>query len=200
MLTFAHLLKEKKDNDDQDNKDIEVIIQETTRVRDIVRGLLEFARQSPSNKEIIDVNQVIGQLLKLVKSQKEFRKIKIIEQYANNLPGLLADKNQIQQVLLNLLLNAGEAIAGDGSITIATSFAHEDVIISIEDTGPGIKEEDMDKIFDPFFTTKPVGKGTGLGLSVSYGIIKQHNGEIKCKSKVGVGTEFKVFLPAGESE
>ena len=204
VLTFAHFLKDKKSNDESDLKDINVIIQETTRVRDIIRGLLDFARQSPPNKAMINVNEIIQQLLILIKGQKEFRNIKILEQYDNNLTELLADKNQLQQVILNLLLNAGEAISGTGSITITTQLCKDNsplekgkgcILISMSDTGCGISKEDMDKIFDPFFTTKPVGKGTGLGLSVSYGIVQQHGGVIKCESKQGEGTTFKVFLP-----
>lgn len=195
VLTFAYLLKNKKTNDKQDIKDIDVIIQETTRVSDIVKGLLDFARESTPNKELININGLIQQLLKLVKSQKEFRKIKISENFDKNLPEMLADKNQLQQVFLNLILNAGEAINETGSISISTAFADNNIIISIKDNGCGIKNEDLDKIFDPFYTTKPVGKGTGLGLSVSYGIIQKHGGTINFKSKEGEGTTFKVIFP-----
>lgn len=195
VLTFAHFLKEKKNNDESDQHDIDVIIQETTRVRDIIRGLLDFARQSPPVKAMTNINETIRQLLMLIKGQKEFRNITIKEEYDEKLPQILADKNQLQQVFLNLILNAGEAITGAGTIIIKTFVKDKNIIVSISDTGCGITEEDMYKIFDPFFTTKPVGKGTGLGLSVSYGIIQQHNGEIKCESKQNEGTTFKVFLP-----
>jgi two-component system, NtrC family, sensor kinase len=195
VLTFAHFLKEKKTNDESDQHDIDVIIQETTRVRDIIRGLLDFARQSPPVKAMTNVNETIQQLLMLIKGQKEFRSISIKEEYGEKLPQILADKNQLQQVFLNLILNAGEAITGQGSITINTSVKSKHILISIKDTGCGISEEDMYKIFDPFFTTKPVGKGTGLGLSVSYGIIQQHGGEIKCESKQNEGTTFNIYLP-----
>lgn len=195
VLTFAHLLKEKKTNNESDLQDIDVIIHETTRVREIIRGLLDFARQSPSIKEMNDINEIIQQLLLLLKGQKEFRNIKIIENYDKNLPEIFADKNQLQQVFMNLFLNAGEAIFGTGAITITTSISDSNILITISDTGCGIKDVDMDKIFDPFFTTKPVGKGTGLGLSVSHGIIQQHGGSIKCESKEGEGTIFKIFLP-----
>lgn len=195
VLTFAHFLREKKTNSEGDLNDIDVIIQETTRVRDIIRGLLDFARQSPSNKAMININESIQNLLKLIKGQKEFRNISIVEEYDSNLPELFADKNQLQQVFLNLVLNAGEAISGPGTITINTCRSGNNISITIADSGSGISSDDLDKIFDPFFTTKPVGKGTGLGLSVSYGIIQQHGGEIKCESKQHEGTTFKILFP-----
>jgi two-component system NtrC family sensor kinase len=195
ILTFTHLLREKKNNSEEDMKDLNVIMQETTRVREIVRNLLDFARQSPSNKDMININEAMVQLLKLIRSQKEFRKIRIIENYDANLPALCADKNQLQQVFLNLLLNAGESIAGEGTITITSSIEEDGILITIADTGCGIRSQDIGKIFDPFYTTKPVGKGTGLGLSVSYGIIQQHGGTIRCESKEGEGTIFEIFLP-----
>jgi len=195
VLTFAHFLKENRANDEKDIEDIDVIIKETTRVRDIIRGLLNFARQSPSNKELTNINEIIQVLLILIKGQKEFRNVQIIERYEKKLPELLADNNQLQQVFLNLVLNAGESIRGKGIITIETSATCQAIKVAISDSGGGIKDEDMDKIFDPFFTTKPVGQGTGLGLSVSYGIIEQHGGVIQCESKVGEGTTFNVLLP-----
>jgi two-component system NtrC family sensor kinase len=194
ILTFPHLLRDKKSNSEEDLRDLNVIMQETTRVREIVRNLLDFARQSPTNKEMVNINEIIRQLLKLIRSQKEFRKIRIEENYDDELPELFADKNQLQQVFLNLLLNAGEAIAEEGTITIATSVDEDYLLVTITDTGCGIKSGDIGKIFDPFFTTKPVGKGTGLGLSVSYGIVRQHGGTIKCESREGEGTTFRVYL------
>ncbi len=195
VLTFAHFLKEKRADDKKDMEDINVIIRETIRVREIIRRLLNFARQSPSNKEPSNINEIIQELLKLIKGQKEFINIQIIENYDEKLPELPVDTNQLQQVFLNIILNAGESITKKGIITIETSSTVQDIQITISDTGCGIKSEDMDKIFDPFFTTKPVGKGTGLGLSVSYGIIEQHGGIIKCESNVGKSTTFKVILP-----
>jgi signal transduction histidine kinase len=199
VLTFSHLLKEKLENH-EDLKDIDIILQETTRVRDIVKGLLDFARQSPSTKESININEIIQQLLKLIKSQREFKDIKIIEKYEEDLPEFTGDKNQLQQVFLNLLLNSAEAIPETGTITISTSASKDRIEVTINDTGCGIKDEDMDKIFDPFYTTKPVGKGTGLGLSVSYGIIQQHSGDIKCESKEGIGTTFTILLPLNQNK
>lgn len=195
VLTFAHFLKDKYSDDPKDKEDIDIIIKETTKVRDIIRGLLNFARQSPSKKELTNVNEVIQESLKLIIGQKEFKNIQIVKNFDVNLPDLQADKNQLQQVLLNLILNSGESIKDEGIIKIETYAKEDDVQISISDNGCGIKKEDIDKIFDPFFTTKPIGRGTGLGLSVSYGIIKQHGGTIHCNSEVGVGTTFVISLP-----
>ena len=195
VLTFAHLLKEKKNNSEEDTNDLDVIIRETTRVREIVKGLLDFARQTPFNKELLNINNILHQILILIKNQKEFRRIVIEENYAKNIPDCYCDKNQLQQVFLNIILNAGEAITNTGTITLTTSIKLHHFVITIKDTGCGIKKENLNKIFDPFYTTKPVNKGTGLGLSISYGIIQQHGGYIECKSEEGKGTTFNIFLP-----
>ena len=195
ILNFAHLVKEKNANDEEDLRDLNVIIDETNRVRKIVRELLDFARQSPAKKESIDINRILQQLVGLIVKQKEFRDIRFSEIYDEKLGLVFADKNQIQQVFLNLLLNAAESIVQKGTITISTHHERDRCIVSITDTGCGIKPEDLNKIFDPFYTTKPVGKGTGLGLSVSYGIVKQYNGDIHCDSEEGEGTTFSVTIP-----
>jgi two-component system NtrC family sensor kinase len=199
ILTFSHLLKQKKSNNQEDIKDIEVIIRETSRIRDIVRGLLDFARQTPFEKEFININDILHQVLNLIKSQKEFKPFIIRENYSGKIPNYFGDKNQLQQLFFNLIFNAGEAISNDGIIIIDTSFEDNMIVITIKDNGCGIKKENLDKIFDPFYTTKPVGKGTGLGLSISHGIVEQHAGHIKCESEEGIGTTFSIFLPVKNS-
>ena len=198
ILNFAHLLRSKKEQSEEDKNDINIIIQETNRVRKIVSELLDFSRQSQIKKEWVDVQKVIQQLVLIIKKQKAFSKITIIENYTKELKAICVDKNQMQQVFLNLLLNAAEAISEQGTITITTSVINEEFTISIQDTGCGIKSEDMHKVFDPFYTNKKVGKGTGLGLSVSYGIIQQYGGNIEVESKVGKGSTFRVILPLKE--
>lgn len=196
VLTFAHLLREKPTGDpEQTRNDLDIIIRETTRVREIVRSLLDFSRQSPSRKEALDLNQVIIETMILVRSQKEFGKVNIIEDYNKNLPETYGDKNQLKQVILNMTLNACEAIPDEGTVTIKTEHKCDFIQVIISDTGTGIAKAAFDKIFDPFFTTKPTGKGTGLGLSVSHGIIEQHGGNITFKSKIGEGTTFTVSIP-----
>ncbi len=195
VLTFAHLLKQKRNNDLEDVKDLDTIIRETTRVREIVKGLLDFARQTPFKKEYHNINDILRQITKLIKSQKEFNGIAISENFKHNIPQFFGDKNQLQQVFLNIILNAGEAITGKGEIKISTDVEDNKIVVRISDNGCGITKDSLDKIYDPFFTTKAVGKGTGLGLSISYGIIQQHDGLIKCKSEAGVGTTFSIYLP-----
>jgi two-component system NtrC family sensor kinase len=201
VLTFAHLLREKPNMQEADRGDLDVIIRETTRVREIVRGLLDFARESPSRQEILDLNEVIRATMKLVRSQKEFARVLIEESLADGLPSIRGDRNQLQQVLLNLSLNACEAMPQGGTLTVKSFAGETRVGFSVADTGCGIRPEHMEKIFEPFFTTKPIGKGTGLGLSVSYGIVQQHHGTIEVQSEPDRGTLFTVWLPgvpAGE--
>ena len=196
ILNFAHFLKDNESNDEETLRDLNVIIDETNRVRKIVRELLDFARQTPASIENIDINQVLQQLVSLIVKQKEFRNIRFIDDFDHTLESIEADKNQVQQVFLNLLLNSAESISKEGgTINLRTLNENDHCTICITDKGCGIKAEDLGKIFDPFYTTKPVGKGTGLGLSVSYGIVKQYGGDIHCESRVGQGSTFTVTLP-----
>jgi len=195
VLTFAHLLRQKENMTDQDLQDLDLIIHETTRAAEIVRGLLDFARERPAVKEPIDVNQAIRQTVRLIRSQKQFAQINIQEQLTASLPEVDGDMNQLQQVLLNLALNACEAMPDGGILTISTSAEEDKVFVKVTDTGAGIKKEHLDKIFEPFFSTKPVGKGTGLGLSVTYGIIQQHAGMLEVASEESQGTTFTIILP-----
>ncbi|MDP8242714.1 MAG: cache domain-containing protein [Candidatus Hinthialibacter antarcticus] len=194
VLTFAHLLREKPNLTGQDKDDLNVIVNETTRVREIVRGLLDFARESPSKKEPLQVNDVIMRAIKLVGANKEFRNITIQTALDAQLPLTYGDPNQLLQVVLNLCLNACEAMPSGGQLTINSEQIDDRVIVTIQDTGCGIIPDNLEKIFDPFFTTKPVGKGTGLGLSVSYGILKAHGGMLECESEFNVGTTFTLSL------
>ena len=195
VLTFAHLLREKANMDEQDKQDLSLIIHETTRAAEIVRGLLDFARERPTLKEPLDINEVIQRTVRLIRNQKLFDQITIEEELAPGLPEVDGDMNQLQQVLLNLSLNACEAMPQGGKLTIASLAAGDKVIVKLADSGCGIKPEHFDRIFEPFFTTKPVGKGTGLGLSVSYGIVQQHGGALELESEEGVGTTFTILLP-----
>jgi two-component system NtrC family sensor kinase len=196
VLTFAHLMHDKANMDDQDRQDLELIIHETTRAADIVRGLLDFARERAAIKEPLEINEVIRRTVKLIRNQKLFERIVIQENLADGLPDVDGDMNQLQQVFLNLSLNACEAMPGGGTLTITSTAADGKVLVKLADTGCGIKKEHFDRIFEPFFSTKPVGKGTGLGLSVSYGIIQQHGGALELESEDGQGTTFTIILPA----
>jgi len=196
VLTFAHLLREKSNMDDQDQEDLDLIIRETTRAAEIVKGLLDFARERAVVKEPLNINDVIQRTIRLIRNQKLFDRIVIEESLANDLPEVEGDMNQLQQVLLNLSLNACEAMPTGGTLTIHTSTVDGKAVMKLTDTGCGIKKEHYDQVFEPFFTTKPVGKGTGLGLSVTYGIIQQHGGTLEFESEEGKGTTFTVTLPA----
>ncbi len=171
----------------------------TKRTREIINGLRNFSRQEKAQYTEVRLNELIEKAVKFVEPQLKTR-INLEKQFGKT-PMIWCVESQIFQVFVNLLTNAIQAIRTDGRIWVNTSFEKKGfgpeggVKISVQDSGSGIKEENLAKIFDPFFTTKDVGEGTGLGLSITYGIIRSHGGEIKVRSKVGVGTEFMVFLP-----
>jgi len=195
ILTFSHLLLKKKSQDDPEREKLETIAQEATRCRSIVKGLLDFARQTAPEKKFADLNEVITYLLSLVEGHASFHNIKIIRELASPLPEVKVDVNQIQQVFMNIIINAQEAMPEGGNLTIKSSVTDDGFIeVKFTDTGCGIPEENIDKLFDPFFTTKK-DKGTGLGLAVSYGIIEAHQGNIEIQSQVGKGTTVTVRLP-----
>jgi len=173
-----------------------LIIDETVRCKRIVSDLLNFARQQEVLAQDTEINALLDQVIKNVSRQDVFKQVTIIRDY-HDVPLLIqADPAQMQQVFINLLNNAAEAIEGEGKITISTQQIDAEFIeIKIADTGGGIPEESIGKIFTPFFTTKEVGKGTGLGLAIVYGIIKMHRGQISLQSQVGVGTTFSILLP-----
>ncbi|MGO9112150.1 MAG: cache domain-containing protein [Thermoguttaceae bacterium] len=195
VLAFADLLREKENMDAQDREDLELIIRETKRARDIVKGLLDFARETPQVKTQVNINDLVRQTILLLGKRDALQDIQLVEALTEPLPQVLGDKNQLQQVLINLSLNACEAMPNGGTLMLATSRAGGRIVIEVTDTGCGIKKEHLDKVLEPFFTTKPVGKGTGLGLSVTYGIIQQHGGTLEVESQEGKGTTFKVKLP-----
>ncbi len=195
VLAFSDLLREKENMDAQDREDLELIIRETKRAREIVKGLLDFARETPQVKTQLNINDLVRQTILLLGKRDAFQNIQLVEVLADSLPQILGDKNQLQQVLVNLSLNACEAMPKGGTLQLATFCTDGQIVIEVTDTGCGIKRDHLDKIFEPFFTTKPVGKGTGLGLSVSYGIIQQHGGTLEVESQEGKGTTFKVTMP-----
>ena len=195
VLSFACMLREKENMDDQDREDLDLIVHETTRAAQIVRGLLDFARERQVVKTPLDLNEVVRQTMRLLGNQKAVQGIVIVEDLADALPAVEGDAHQIEQVMLNLAMNACEAMPNGGTLLISSLAADGKVIVKFTDTGCGIKEEHLDQIFEPFFSTKPVGKGTGLGLSVSYGIIEEHGGALEVESQEGKGSTFTVVLP-----
>jgi two-component system NtrC family sensor kinase len=202
IVIFAHLLHKRSKPDSDERKDLEVIIEQADRCKNIIKGLLDFARSSPVEKTPINVNTVLSHSIQLVNSKAEFQNIGFNINIDVALGNVTADPSRLQQVFLNMLLNAADAMDGRGTLTINTRSVKENgnrfAEIEFTDTGCGIAEENLIKIFEPFFTTKPVGKGTGLGLAVSHGIIEDHGGKIIVKSVQGEGTSFFIRLPFTE--
>ena len=202
ILVYSSLITSDPKLDPDLKPDLEIIVRETQRCASIVKGLLDFSRVSPPQKRPLTLGKVMEEALNLVVHQSLFHDIAITKHYARDLPQIMADHNQIEQVFINLLINAGQAMTGAGELTITTGLVPggASVFASIRDTGCGIPEERLGKIFDPFFTTKDQ-KGTGLGLSVSFGIVANHGGKIGVESEEGAGTTFTVILPlTGEDE
>ena len=200
ILTNSSLLLDDLEKADPRREDVEVIVKETIRCREIVKRLLDFARQTKPQKQLININSIIENIILLVRNQTSFRNIVIQKELSENIPDVMADRDQIQQVFVNIIINSSEAMAGGGSLTIESKLAEQSdsILIRFTDTGPGIPDDIKEKIFDPFFTTKE--QGTGLGLSISYGIIEQHGGDISIESKRGEGTKFTIRLPIYSQE
>ncbi len=202
ILIYASLLMEALQGDDSRRQDLEKIVQEATRCKEIVKSLLEFSRQTEPKIEPTDVNKAITDGLFFLENQALFHNIEIVKSLAPELPRVRGNASQLKQVFMNIIVNAAEAMHGSGTLTITTGLSGDkkEVWIDFADTGEGIPQENLSRIFDPFFTTKEVGKGTGLGLSTSYGIIDGHGGRIVVKSQVRKGTTFRIELPVGADD
>jgi len=197
ILLYSNLLLEKTKEDDLARADLQRIVTETERCQKIVQGLLDFSRQTELEMVAVDVNKIVKNTLELVTNQKIFHNIQLIIELDSNLPKVKVDVGQMQQVFVNIILNAAEAMNGRGSLIVSSNIVNNEFVeVKFEDTGPGISLDIQKKIFDPFFTTKPRGKGTGLGLSIAYGIVRNHNGSIEVQSKEGKGSTFIIKIPA----
>jgi two-component system NtrC family sensor kinase len=198
IVTYAHLLLERTPEPDPARDGLQKIVVQADRCREIIRGLLDFSRPRKPQVRPADINAILRECLALVERQAMFHNIEITTDLAPDLPPAPADPAQVQQVFMNLIINAAEAMAGAGHLSLATRFDPAELTVeaAITDTGHGISSEDLDRIFDPFFTTKGIGHGTGLGLSISYGIVKEHRGTITVDSEVGRGSTFTVRFPA----
>lgn len=197
IVTYSYLLLEDEESRSSTKDSIEKIVGQANRCRDIIRGLLDFSRQRKPDKTLSDLNSVLSDCVSLLENQSIFHNIQINITLQENLPLLVCDPSQIEQVFINLIINAAEAMDGNGQLALETRYSspEEFIKIVISDTGHGISPEDFDKIFDPFFTTKDIGHGTGLGLAISYGIIKAHRGTISVESELEKGTSFTIRLP-----
>src|SRR6202522_2436444 len=201
IVGFTDLLLENPAIPADAKEELSVILQEAQRTRVIVQNLLSFARQMPAQREPLQVNSVLRQTMKLRAYDFSNHGVELIEDYAEELPAVVGDPSQLQQVFLNVINNAYDAVQETrraGKIKVSTAQRDAYIEVSFRDNGPGISK--MDRIFDPFFTTKEVGKGTGLGLSICYGIIRAHNGEIIARNNAdGFGSTFLVRLPLAET-
>jgi two-component system NtrC family sensor kinase len=197
ILGFADLLLANPDLPETAQKDMRVILQEAQRTKQIVQNLLSFARQMPPQRSAVQLNSILRRTMQLRSYDFHSHGVDVIEHLDEELPEVMGDAHQLQQVFLNILNNAYDAVhevARPGRIEIMSTKAGESVEVSFRDNGDGIS--DPSKVFDPFFTTKEVGKGTGLGLSICYGIVKEHGGDIHCHNNIGgQGATFIVRLP-----
>ncbi len=201
ILMFAALSAKSDNLPDQVKDNLKIIVSETGRCAKIVRGLLEFARESIPEKKPESINRVIRHSLELVSQQAIFQDIQVECSLDGGLPDLSIDADQFQQVFFNMFINAGQAMPHGGVLRITTSLCRDGrcVIIRVEDSGLGISKENIGSIFDPFFSTKSE-KGFGLGLSVTYGIIRNHGGRIDVESEEGQWTHFTISLPVTEGD
>ena len=202
VLTYTHMLLRRKDLNEEIRADLQTIVEATERVRKIVKGLLDFSRQTKLDREQVDVNRLISSTIALMENQALVKGISMVFKPGEGLHLVNMDRNQFQSVLLNVLINALDATNPGDSITLSTANSpvkndvdQEGIEISIADTGCGIPPEHLNKLFDPFFTTKEVGHGTGLGLSVTLGIVQRHGGTIRVASEVGKGATFTIWVP-----
>jgi len=197
IVTYSHLLLERNSIDDPTKQSLQKIVVQANRSRDIIRGLLDFSRQRKPDKTLCNINNLLQESLSFLENQALMHNIQIITQLDNDLPSIVIDPSQVQRVFINMIVNAAEAMNGNGQLSISTKrdLAKDCIEITFSDTGTGISEENLEKIFDPFFTTKETGHGVGLGLAISYGIIKEHGGTVSVESEVGIGTTFIIRLP-----
>jgi len=196
---FAELALDDIPEGSETRKDLEIVMREAIRARDVVRRLLDFARQSESERARASLNDVVDDVVALSRHLIRTSGVTLKLELEKNLPWILVDINQMKQVLLNLIHNALQAMPAGGEMIIATESAYRDgrdwVIASVCDTGVGIPKLDQARIFEPFYTTKGNQGGTGLGLSVTYGIVTDHGGQIEVESQPGAGSKFTVWLP-----
>jgi two-component system NtrC family sensor kinase len=212
VLTFTSLVRKQMPDGSPEAEDLDLVIQETRRCAAIIRRLLDFAREKTPERNYADLNALVRKTVLLIGQSAQVAGIDIVLELDERLPLAWIDENLVEQVIMNMLVNAQHAIGSDGRITVRTRLCEDEpgaaagatpglaqpmAEIAIADTGCGIPQENLQKIFDPFFTTKGVGKGTGLGLSVSHGTIEAHGGTIEVDSTVGVGSEFRILLPLG---
>ncbi len=195
ISSYSQMLMQQIPETDPRRQLLEKIHRQTSRASSIVNNLLNFSRVTEARYAPIDLNRVIDDTIQLLEAQLRNTEIEVVRRYASDLPPAFGDGPKLQQALMNLILNARDAMPSGGTLEITTEADEDSVVIAVRDTGVGIAPEHLPKIYDPFFTTKQIGKGTGLGLAVTYGIIRDHGGHIDVESKPGEGTRFQITLP-----
>jgi signal transduction histidine kinase len=198
ISSLIQMMQSKDDLDAETRDRLELISTQISRISQVTRDMMDFARTRPAAKSAANINEIIETGLRLANFDKAFQKLRIVKTLDAFLPEVNADPDQLQQVFLNLFLNARDAMPDGGDLEIVTSYAPGSGFLAVEisDTGVGIDPNNAKQVFDPFFTTKPAGKGTGLGLAVCYGIVTAHGGRIEITPNNGLGTRFTVHLPA----
>ena len=197
VVGYSELLQDMS-TDVKMRENLDRITKSAHRCHKIVHSLLSFARQHAPERKLVQLHSVVDEVLEIMAYDLRTSNVTIVREFASSLPPIMADAHQLQQIFVNILSNARQAIEPvqrDGRIVVRTRRAGESVVIEFQDNGPGIKPEHLARIFDPFFTTKPVGKGTGLGLSLCYGLIQEHGGKISARSERGEGATFSIELP-----
>jgi len=197
ILGYTQLLIKNKSSEEEKYDDLKTIEKNVKNCKAIVEDLLSFARGSEAKKEVARIRAIIADVVHFMRQHSDLDNIQIITEYDPRVPPMELDDKKMKQVFLNLLMNAKHAIDQNGTIHVTTRLnqAGDQLAIMVTDTGHGIRKKNLSRIFDPFFTTKPTGEGTGLGLSVSYGIIKNHGGDIAVESEEGQGSTFTIRLP-----
>ncbi len=195
ISTYAQMLAKQVAEDEQKSKILEKIAKQTFRASEIVNSLLNFSRTSPTEFVDVDLNRVLRETLNLIEHQLQTSGVEVRATLADSLPIVRGNAGKLQQVLLNLFLNARDAMPEGGTLTVRSWGEAGFVHVEVADTGQGIAPENLSRIYDPFFTTKGVKRGTGLGLSITYGIVQEHNGIIEVESKIGAGTRFRLEFP-----
>jgi len=196
VLGFAQLARKHPALPDQVARDLEKIVAVSLHAREIVRKLMVFARQSPPSTSRVDLNQVVEEALSLLESRCAGSNVAVVRRLARGLPQITADPSQLHQVVVNLVVNAIQAMPSGGTLKITTGASDDHLVLAFEDSGVGMSKEVLDQLFVPFFTTKDVNEGTGLGLPVVHGIIASHGGTIRVKSAPGRGSRFEIRLPS----
>ena len=195
ISTYAQMLAKQLSGDDPKSKLLEKIAKQTFRASEIVNSLLNFSRTSTTDFAEVDLNRVIRETVTLIEHQLQKVNVHVDQQLCDDMPPVKGNPGKLQQVFLNLFLNARDAMEHGGTLSIRTWSDDDLVNVEVADTGQGIPAEHLARIYDPFFTTKVAHKGTGLGLSVSYGIVKEHGGNIEVASQPGIGTRFRLEFP-----